>query len=549
MLRRRLVEVSVLLAIMAPRTLAGQDTTGALIRAHVAAARVPGARWPDFPRYVDDVARFYASHGDAPVWLDGEQVSRAGRAVVAELLGAASHGLDPRDYDAATLDSLARQLADSAAGVDRARLDLMLSVDLIRYLDDLHRGRAFPQPAGRPAPAADEPVDWAAAVSRALEADSIALLVAAAAPRLAQYANLRRLLARYRALAADSSIVPLPEELALQPGDTSAVLPALRRRLVALGDLPADTAAGAPPDRYAGAVVEAVRGFQTRHGLTPDGIIGPATLVQLNTPLARRVRQIELALERLRWLPPIGQQRFLVVNIPAFQLYAFDSVGGTGAPSLSMKAVVGKALDTRTPVLFEQMRYVEFQPYWNVPRSILVSEILPILRRDDAYLRTHHMEVVGARDRVIGDDPTPDVLARLARGELRVRQRPGTWNALGLVKFVFPNAASVYMHGTPDTELFEHTRRDFSHGCIRLEDPEALAAWVLRDQPEWTGERVQEAMAGPATTRALLTRPLPVIVFYTTAVATPAGSALFLPDIYGHDADLDEVLRAGPTLP
>jgi murein L,D-transpeptidase YcbB/YkuD len=278
-------------------------------------------------------------------------------------------------------------------------------------------------------------------------------------------------------------------------------------------------------------------------------VLDSATVAEINTPFERRVRQIELALERLRWLPPIGPHRFVVVNIPAFQLFAFDSVGGTGAPTLSMRVIVGKALDTRTPVLFEQMRYVEFRPYWNVPRSIALKEILPLLQGDASYLKSNDMELVGPRDSVAGSEATADLLQRLGRGELRVRQRPGARNPLGSTKFVFPNSAAIYLHGTPRTDLFALTRRDFSHGCIRLEDPMTLALWVLQDQPRWSRKRIAAAQESTATTRAWLTRPVPVIVFYTTAVAAPDGSAWFYADVYGHDRQLDEALQAGPVSP
>ncbi|MGH7499470.1 MAG: L,D-transpeptidase family protein [Gemmatimonadales bacterium] len=266
------------------------------------------------------------------------------------------------------------------------------------------------------------------------------------------------------------------------------------------------------------------------------------------TDSSPRAHQIELALERLRWLPPLGRRPFLVVNIPAFELFAFDSAGGTGAPSLAMKVVVGKAVDTRTPMLFEQMRYVEFRPFWNVPRGILRAEILPRLRRDPSYLRAHRMELFKPGVGPAGDRVDADVIRRLAADSLRVRQRPGPSNSLGLIKFAFPNAADVYMHGTPETELFAQSRRDFSHGCIRLEDPAALGAWVLRDQPGWTPDSIGAAMSGPSTYRVALRRPLAVAVFYTTAVAMPDGTARFYPDIYGLDRELTEAL-AGVTSP
>jgi murein L,D-transpeptidase YcbB/YkuD len=322
----------------------------------------------------------------------------------------------------------------------------MLSVDLIRYLDDLRRGRTRGAVgSGSVTPAA--PPDWAGAIGQALDGDSVGALVDHAGPALTQYRNLRTLLERYRRLAALPASPPLSAARSVAPGQHYGEVDELRRRLATLGDLEAD----APRDDsvYAGGTVEAVRRFQERHGLEPDGVIGPATLAALNVPLAHRVRQIELALERLRWLPPLEKQPFVVVNIPGFRLFGFDSAGGTGAPSFSSRVVVGRALDTQTPVLYELMRYIEFRPYWNVPRSILVKEILPRLGRDPEYLRRHRMEIVGPGDRALGDSVTDDVRRRLARGQLRVRQQPGPSNALGLVKFVFPNAESVYLHDTP----------------------------------------------------------------------------------------------------
>jgi len=413
---------------------------------------------------VDAIGRFYAVRQDRPAWLVDSGVSHAGRSAIAELLDAGSQGLDPGLYDAQTLDSLARGLERGPATESaRARLDLWITVSLTRYLSDLRFGRVRPTPFAR---APEELADWSAALGGAIAGDSVSRLVAASAPQLAQYRNLRRLLERFRRLES-----------------------------------------------------------------------------------ADRVRQIELALERLRWLPPLGKSPFIAVNIPAFQLFAFDSAGGTGAPSVMMKVVVGKALETRTPMLFARMRYVEFRPYWNVPRSILLSEIIPALQHDPSYLRRHDMELVIPGRGAAGDQVTADAIRRLRVDSLWVRQRPGPANALGLVKFVFPNTASVYLHDTPQSELFAMTRRDFSHGCIRVEDPAALAQWVLGDNPEWTPDSIAAAMSGSATRRVLLDRPLPVAVFYTTVVAMPDGTARFYPDIYGLDRELSEQLRSGEQVP
>lgn len=519
-----------------------QSDFAATVRTLIAGAHPPGYRAGDSTRYVDAAARLYAPRADGPVWMIDGRVSTQGRAAIDALLAAALHGIDPGNYDAQALDAMARRLDRGAVATpDLARIDVWLSISLLRYLDNLRFGRVRFAPFIRRS--ADRP-DWSA-LDRAAAGDSIPQFVAAAAPPLTQYRNLQRLLVRYRRLAVDPPLPMVPIGPTVVPGQPYAGADALRRRLV-VTDAMADTAGGTRGE-YDDSLVEGVRRFQVVHGLDPDGILGPRTVEALNTPFDHRVHQIELALERLRWLPPLGQRPFLVVNIPAFELFAFDSTGGTGAPSLMMKVVLGKALDTRTPMLFEQMRYVEFRPYWNVPRSILMAEILPTLRRDPSYLRAHEMEFYGPGAGPAGDHVNASVIRRLAADSLWVRQRPGPSNSLGLIKFAFPNAAAVYMHGTPETVLFARSRRDFSHGCIRLEDPAALGAWVLRDQAGMTRDSIAAAMNGDSTYRVTLTRPLAVAVFYTTAVAMPDGTARFYPDVYGLDRELTEALaRVAP---
>jgi murein L,D-transpeptidase YcbB/YkuD len=495
------------------------------------------------------LSRLYGSPPATLIWHYGSQLSRAGFAAIDELRAAGDHGLELTDYDAMRLDGLARRsLRSPLTPAARAQFDVLLSIDLLRYLDDLRRGRLHPNPLG-PRGSDATTVDLAAAVSGVIRADSIAALVSAMEPQLVQYHSLRRALVRHRHLGADASFPPLPVGATVRPGDHYAGLAAIEQRLIAFGDLAAESIGKDSTDLYLGPVVAALRQFQLRHGLAPDGVLGRGTFAELHTPLAWRVRQLELALERLRWLPPIEGKRILVVNIPAFELFAFDSAGTSGSPALEMKVIVGRALDRRTPVLFEEMRYVEFWPYWNVPRSIVVGEILPELHKRPGYLHANEMELVGAHSAAAGDRVTPEALDRLSRGELGLRQRPGPANPLGLIKFVFPNAADVYLHGTPFAELFTRTRRDFSHGCIRVEDPVALANWVLRDQPAWPPDGINAALRGLRTVRAPLARPLPVVVFYTTAVVRPDGTTWFYGDIYGQDRLLDEALRARAPLP
>lgn len=531
--------------LLSTRTLPAQDTTAVAPRAIVSAAQLGWSRWPDFGRSADVLARLYAA--DSAVWFEGTALGPAGRAAIGELLAASEHGLDPRDYDAYTLDSIAAANdREPLVGMQRVQFDVLLSLGLVRYLDDLQRGRLHPQPLGH---TAVQRPDLASSIAAAIRGDSVQRLVAASAPQLGQYRKLQRMLHRYRQLAADTLLGPIPFKGAIRPGQAFAGLQALAHRLVAVGDLRLEDFPHESDSLYEGALVSAVRRFQQRHGLDRDGVLGRATMAAINTPFSHRVREIELALERLRWLPPIGRQPFIVVNIPQFELVAFDSSSETAPPAVTMRVIVGKALRTRTPVMLEQMRYIEFRPYWNVPRSILVNEIVPALRRNPKYLQLNDMEMVGREDRPAGDRVDGDEIGALLRGALRVRQRPGPENSLGLIKFAFPNALNVYLHGTPHLQLFERTRRDFSHGCIRLERPEALAVWLLRDQPGWNLDRIQSAMNADSSSRLLLSHPVPVVIFYTTAVVRSDGSAWFYADIYGHDRELDEALRAGPTSP
>ena len=298
------------------------------------------------------------------------------------------------------------------------------------------------------------------------------------------------------------------------------------------------------PAVYDGDLIEGVKRFQLRHGLTGDGVLGKGTQAALAVPLAWRVRQIELALERLRWAPHLDPSRFLAVNIPMYRLWVWNGIPSNGAPAWGMNVIVGRALDHSTPVFVEQMRSVVFRPYWNVPPSILRGEILPALRRDPGYLARQNMEVVAGQ----GDDAPalafgPESIDLLAQGKLRVRQRPGPRNALGLLKFVFPNDDNIYLHSTPSQALFSRSRRDFSHGCVRVEEPAKLAAWALEGQEGWTRERVAAAVAGDRQVRVGLARPIQVVLFYVTAAVMPEdGTVHFAEDIYGHDARLDRAL-------
>jgi murein L,D-transpeptidase YcbB/YkuD len=292
-----------------------------------------------------------------------------------------------------------------------------------------------------------------------------------------------------------------------------------------------------------------VRSFQQRHGLAPDGVLGKSTLTALQTPLAQRIRQISLTLERWRWLNPFKTPP-IIVNIPQFQLFAFRTTEDRVADILQMNVIVGRTFQhTQTPVFERDMRYVVLRPYWDVPYSITKNEMLPKIRANPRYLAAQHLEIVnGQNDSSPVVPPTPENLELLAAGKLRLRQQPGEDNALGLAKFMFPNSYNVYLHSTPAHRLFQESVRAFSHGCIRVADPLALATLVLQDAPgDWTREKIQAAMNGTGTIRVNLTRPINVLILYATALATEAGPVLFFDDIYGYDKKLERQLGLAPV--
>lgn len=484
----------------------------------------------------------------APLWVDpsGRPTDDAQTAI--RVLGAATtEGLDPFDYSAPALHQSATVLTSpNAASIpDVASFDVAVSRNFLRYVHHLLYGRVQPETVGFQLPPR-EPDDLAARLRGALTEHRIGTFAAELAPSIPLYRRLRAALITYRQIAMDPTLraFQLPET-PVHPGERCNVVPQLHRLLVALGDLPADDI-NASDLVYQGSVIDGIKHFQRRHGLEADGVIGKSTGAALRVPISWRVRQIELAMERLRWLPSLGEERFIAVNIPMFRVWGLEGLDREYRPSFETDVIVGRALNTQTPVLIEDLEYIIFRPYWNIPTSILRGEILPAIKRTPDYLERHHMEIVAGQSDDSAVVPiTPASLERLRQGTLRVRQRPGADNALGLVKFVFPNDVNVYLHGTPAPELFKRARRDFSHGCIRVADPVGLTEWVLAATPGWNRERIVAAMDASGSTRVTLDRPIRVVLFYLTAVVLPEDDTVhFAEDLYGHDARLDGYLRA-----
>jgi L,D-transpeptidase YcbB len=540
---RNVLSPLVLVAAWLISPLAWSQHSPTEIQAVIARGELGELQRPMFPGYRSQLERFYGPIAYEPAWFDGDAPRKQANDAVNLLADAKTQGLDPVDYDApwlqARLDVAGRTRLPPG---EQAHVDAALTIAVFRYLTDLHRGRIDARSLRWALDVMPKrSYDLSSVLRDAMARDALTSMVAEAEPRLPIYQRLKTTLAAYRRLAQDASLRPLPAQETLQPGQPYEATAALAHLLAALGDLPVATQVA--PDRYDGALIAAVKRFQDRHGLRSDGVLGKATIAQLNVPLARRVRQIELALERLRWLPDLPPGPVVAINVPSFKLWAFSDPRQPGSADLETNVVVGRATHTPTPVFMQDMRYVEFSPYWNVPPSILRKEMIPTLRRDPGYLTREDLEFVG-RDGKVSTEVSDVTLAATLVGQLRLRQRPGPKNALGGIKFVLPNAMDIYLHSTPAQALFERPRRDFSHGCIRVAGAVALARFVLSDKVEWTQARIEEAMASGRRQTAQLSRPIPVIIFYSTVVVKRDGSVLFPPDIYGYDLTLERALAA-----
>ncbi|HEY0061435.1 MAG TPA: L,D-transpeptidase family protein [Telluria sp.] len=481
----------------------------------------------------DWLERFYSKASYAPAW----KIASA-RAAVALLKEAPANGLSGEDYNAEALSTALR--ADSIA----AATDVALTEAMLHYLADLKVGRVrseYHTTLPDPRLSAFDPVEQLRA---ALAQNQLPAAVEAAQPQVFLYKKVKVLLAQYRELAkqAEMAIPPLADKTKVEAGSAYPHAGLLRQRLALLGDLGADAPA-TPNDVYTKVLADAVRKFQARNALTDDGVLGRGTIAALNVPLRVRVRQLELTLERLRWLPDFGPGPIIAVNLPTFRLWAFHLGMAEPPPPVEMRVIVGTAVKNETPLFIGSMRYVEFNPYWNVPKSIEKAEIIPKLKAKPNYLVDNQMELVplsGAGAPIQTVDA--ETMQGLVNGKFRVRQRPGPSNALGAVKFAMPNPDNIYLHSTSARELFKKTRRDLSHGCIRVEKPVELAQFVLAGNATMTAEDIEKAME-PAPMRTVSVKPvIPVVLFYATAITDQHGTALFAQDIYGRDPALEAAL-------
>ena len=516
------------------------------IQANLTNGHLEALKYPDFTAIQPQVASFYEGREFDLAWVKNGKPTSQADAMMQEFSNASKRGLRPEDYDA---DRWQERTANLKSADGAALFDVALTVNAMRFLNDLHQGRTSPKHFTFGVKGYDSKKLDASNVlsSQMVDSSDIPKAVDAVEPQVAQYQALKEALAKYLALEPQDHVEPLPAmENSAKPQAITSNYPglqALQQRLALVGDLQASSDDANVDLR---ALTEALTRFQHRHGLNETGKLSHDTVEALNVPIHARVTQLEDSMERWRWMDDTYQNAAIVVNLPEFLLRTYEGIGSDRHEAFRMKVVAGKSDDEthRTPVIADQMKYLVFRPFWNVPVSIAKKEIIPHIEKNPGYLGAKNYETVDLK----GNPASPE-LERIAKGTVMVRQKSGTSNSLGLVKFMFPNQFNVYLHDTNEKSLFSRTRRDYSHGCVRVQDPPKLADWVLRDDPKWDEESIADAMKdGTDNKSVVLPKPIPVVIFYGTAWSDN-GEIHFFKDMYGYDAEMEKTLDAGPTLP
>jgi murein L,D-transpeptidase YcbB/YkuD len=467
----------------------------------------------------------YEKYRYQPIWKNADAVSQ----LLAAIEDSYHDGLDPQDYHLAGIRRLQASLAAGGDPTTQADLDLVLTDSLVRLGYHLLIGKVDPE-------SLDSnwnmertlELDPILALSGAIDDGEVTSLVASFRPQASIYHSLKQALSDYRRLQAEGGWPAVPAGDTLRPGMNDPRVTAIRRRLVVTGDMPTmDLDSHAFDDT----VESGVKHFQRRHGLTEDGVVGEGTLAELNVPVEARIDQLRVNLERARWVLHDLPEDFVLTDIAGFNVRYFRS----GQLVWLTRAQVGKAY-RKTPVFRDRIRYIEFNPTWTVPPTILRQDILPKVKKDRGYLEEKNLQVIDREGKAV-DAATIDWSRYPAAGfPYLLRQDPGPTNALGRVKFMFPNKHAVYLHDTPHRSEFDRARRAFSSGCIRIEDPFAFAGLLLDDRPEWDTARIEQVIESRKTTRVNLTEPLTVLLLYWTAEVDADRRVVFRSDIYDRDA-------------
>ena len=528
---------------LAGQTLSASGVSG--LRGIVDSGLNADLRWPDFTPYKAEVAKLYEANGYSLLWVQNVRVRPQGLAVIVLLQNADAKGLDPEDYDGSRWQGRLLKLGQKPSEQDLVAFDTALTVSAMRYIRSIHCGRVNPKEFKFELDMGGEQLPLAEFVhAQVLNASDPAAEIQKLEPPFMGYRKLLELLPVYEGYAKRADEPKLPTVTkTVRAGQPYAGVVSLGRFLQTIGDIPSGVQLDPNATIYDGVLVAGVKHYQDRHGETPTGYLDPRTVNELNTPPWVRIRQIKLTLERWRWIPHSFAQPPVVVNLPEYRVRAMNL---DGSVAFYKNVIIGKAYGHKSPVFQKDIQYVVFRPYWEVTPSIQRNEIVPHILKDANYIARNNFEVVTPKGEVVTDNQvSPEVLEGIKSLHLMVRQKPGDTNSLGLVKIIFPNPENVYLHGTDAPGLFSQDIRDFSHGCIRVQNPEDLVAWVLRNNPGWDLERVKATMNGDKNNLQVnLATRIPVLIVYGTATVNEENQIRFFDDIYGYDAELDKALAA-----
>lgn len=494
-----------------------------------------------------DLITYYSDRQFNPAWHHNGTLKPVAYQMLEILAHADDHGLDDNHYHIREINERLSLLKSDLLPAQRLSasvdLDLLLSDAFLTFGTHLSQGQVNPKSLQSKWEIDRRSVDIVTTLRDAIESDRVYETLASLAPQHVGYLALMKALADYRAIKEKGGWPAVEAGPTLRPGETSHRLVHLRKRLAATGELAGDFDNGSP--MFDLPLQKAVKAFQQRHGLETDSIVGKATLAALNVSVDERIEQIRANLERWRWLPADLGKRYIIVNIAGFELWFVDN----NDVLLKMPVIVGKTY-RETPVFTGNMTYLVINPSWYVPRSIAVKDKLPILIRDPRYIERNHMKLYlgwGADRREI--DPMSINWRQVDPDHFpfRIVQKPGPKNALGKIKFMFPNKHNVYLHDTSEPSLFNRANRTFSSGCIRVGKPFALANLVLENNSRLEPTTIQKAFDGTEQKTVTLQNPIPVHILYWTAWVDHEGAVHFNQDIYNRDPEL--IARLKKPLP
>lgn len=497
--------------------------------------------WPNFADLQPAISTFYDNRNFTLAWSKDGKPTKQASALIEAFSNAHLRGLEPEDYEAGKWKD---RVAGLSSDQGKVFFDTAMTIDAARFVNAVHMGRTDPKSFAFGINNSSKQLDLPTVLEEQLASSSdMDTTLDAFEPQTAQFKALKSALKHYLDLSAQDHTEPLPD-----PGKGSTVplnrgdhaLQPLAQKLQLLGDFPGDST---QPNLDVATLTEALKHFQHRHGLAEDGKLSHDTVAQLNTPASARVAQISDTMERWRWLPDEYQKPAILVNLPEFELRAFEG----DDESFRMRVVDGQSSkdEHHTPMIADRMKYLVLRPFWNLPVDIAKKDLLPHMEKNSGYLADHNYETVNNKGEAV-----PASVESIAHGGVLVRQKPGPQNSLGLVKFMFPNQFNVYLHDTDAHALFSRTRRDYSHGCVRVQDPPKLADWLLRDNSNWDPEKLHDAMNDETVINKTvsLPHPIPIVLFYGTAYVDN-GEIHFFQDLYGYDQDLENTLKKGPPYP